>query len=209
MLDRARDIAREEQFLIGLRLLAGSEEPARAGEHYADLAGAIVRALLGQVARDFEGEHGSVPGGALAVVAMGKFGSREMTAVSDLDLLIIYDFDPDHPDSDGPRPLAAPRYYTRLSQRLIAALTVATRRGTLYDVDMRLRPSGNQGPLATQFRGFLRYQSEEAETWERMALTRARVVAGDAALGDRIAATIRAQLMQPTELQRSDARSRQ
>ena len=197
MLDRARDVAREEQFLIGLRLLAGSEEPARAGEHFADLADAIVRALLGQVAGDFEAEHGSVPGGALAVVAMGKLGSREMTAVSDLDLLIIYDFDPEHPDSDGPRPLAAPRYYTRLSQRLIAALTVATRRGPLYEVDMRLRPSGNQGPLATQLSGFLRYQSEEAETWERMALTRARVVAGDAALGDKIAAIIRAQLMRP------------
>ena len=197
VLDRARDIAREEQFLIGLRLLAGSEEPARAGQHYADLAGAIVRALLGQVAGDFEVEHGCVPGGALAVVAMGKLGSREMTAVSDLDLLIIYDFDPEHPDSDGPRPLAAPRYYTRLSQRLIAALTVATRRGTLYDVDMRLRPSGNQGPLATQFRGFMRYQSDEAETWERMALTRARVIAGDVALGHRIDAIIREQLLRP------------
>ncbi len=197
VLDRARDVAREEQFLIGLRLLAGSEDPARAGEHYADLAGAIVRALLAQVAADFEADHGSVPGGALAVVAMGKFGSREMTAVSDLDLLIIYDFDPEKPESDGQRPLAAPRYYTRLSQRLIAALTVATRRGTLYEVDMRLRPSGNQGPLATQFRGFLHYQSQEAETWERMALTRARVVAGDAALGQRIAATIRDELLRP------------
>ncbi len=197
VLDRARDIAREEQFLIGLRLLAGSEEPARAGQHYADLAGAIVRALLGQVASDFEVEHGCVPGGAVVVVAMGKLGSREMTAVSDLDLLIIYDFDPEHPDSDGPRPLAAPRYYTRLSQRLIAALTVATRRGALYDVDMRLRPSGNQGPLATQFRGFLRYQSDEAETWERMALTRARVIAGDVALGHRIDAIIREQLLRP------------
>ncbi len=194
VLDRARDIAREEQFLIGLRLLAGSEDAALAGQHYADLAGALVRSLLSQVSRDFEAEHGRVPGGVLAVVAMGKFGSREMTAASDLDLLIIYDFDPDHPDSDGPRPLSASRYYTRLSQRLIAALTVATRRGTLYDVDMRLRPSGNQGPLATQFSGFLRYQSEEAETWERMALTRARVVAGDPAFCDRIAATIRAQL---------------
>ena len=197
VLDRARDVAREEQFLIGLRLLAGLEEPARAGQHYADLAGAIVRALLDQVAGDFEAEHGSVPGGTLAVVAMGKLGSREMTAVSDLDLLIIYDFDSEHPDSDGPRSLAAPRYYTRLSQRLIAALTVPTRRGALYDVDMRLRPSGNQGPLATQLRGFVRYQSDEAETWERMALTRARVIAGDAALGHRIDAIIREQLLRP------------
>ncbi len=197
VLDRARDVAREEQFLIGLRLLAGSEDPTRAGERYADLADAVVRALLGQVQSDFEAEHGSVPGGAVAVVAMGKLGSREMTAVSDLDLLIIYDFDPAHSDSAGPRPLAAPRYYTRLSQRLIAALTVATRRGSLYEVDMRLRPSGNQGPLATQLTGFLRYQSEEAETWERMALTRARVIAGDAALGRRIAAIIREQLLRP------------
>ena len=197
LLDRARDVAHEEQFLIGLRLLAGSEEPAHAGERFAHLAGAIVRALLAQVVGDFEAEHGSVPGGAMAVVAMGKFGSREMTAVSDLDLLIIYDFDPERPDSDGPRPLVASRYYTRLSQRLIGALTVATRRGPLYAVDMRLRPSGNQGPLATQLRGFLQYQADAAETWEQMALTRARVVAGDAALGARIAAIVRAQLMRP------------
>ena len=114
---------------------------------------------------------------------MGKLGSREMTASSDLDLLVIYDADPDGPDSDGPRPLAPSRYYTRLTQRLIGALTAPTRRGPLYAVDMRLRPSGNQGPLATRFSGFVQYQAGEAETWERMALTRARVVAGDAGLG--------------------------
>lgn len=122
---------------------------------------------------------------------MGKLGSREMTASSDLDLLVVYDADPDGPDSDGPRPLAASRYYTRLTQRLIAALTAATRRGLLYTVDMRLRPSGNQGPLATRFRGFVQYQAEEAETWEHMALTRARVVAGDPDLGARIEVAIR------------------
>ncbi|MGI3898952.1 MAG: bifunctional [glutamine synthetase] adenylyltransferase/[glutamine synthetase]-adenylyl-L-tyrosine phosphorylase [Janthinobacterium lividum] len=199
VLDRTRDVAREESFLIGLRLLAGSVAPSRAGEAYSDLAGAILRALLERTEADFAADHGRIAGGALAVVAMGKFGSREMTASSDLDLLVIYDADPDGPDSDGPRPLAPSRYYTRLAQRLIGALTVPTRRGPLYEVDMRLRPSGNQGPLATRFSGFVQYQAGEAETWERMALTRARVVAGDASLGTRIGGAIRAALTRPSE----------
>ena len=191
VLDRARDVAREESFLIGLRLLSGTLAPRRAGEAFADLAAAILRALLDRVERDFARDHGRVPGGSLAVVAMGKLGSREMTAASDLDLLVVYDADPDGPESDGSRPLAASRYYTRLTQRLIAALTAATRRGPLYAVDMRLRPSGNQGPLATRFRGFVQYQAEDAETWEHMALTRARVVAGNPDLGSRLATAIR------------------
>jgi len=118
----------------------------------------------------------------MVVVAMGKLGSREMTAASDLDLLLIYDFPPDAAESNGARPLGANLYYSRLTQRLLAALTVPTRAGKLYDVDMRLRPSGNKGPLATQFSSFARYQRDEAEIWEHMALTRARVVAGDASL---------------------------
>lgn len=199
VLDRARDVAREESFLIGLRLLSGAIAPNRAGEAYSDLGGAILRALLDRTEADFAADHGRVPGGALAVVAMGKLGSREMTASSDLDLLVIYDSDPDAPDSDGPRPLAPSRYYTRLAQRLIGALTAPTRRGPLYAVDMRLRPSGNQGPLATRFSGFVQYQAGEAETWERMALTRARVVAGDAGLGARIEGAIQAALLRPPD----------
>ena len=197
-LDRARDVAREESFLIGLRLLSGAVEPRRAGECYSDLAAAILRALLAQVSADFAVDHGRIPGGKLVVVAMGKLGSREMTATSDLDLLAVYDADPAGPDSDGPRPLAAPRYYTRLAQRLIAALTTATRRGLLYQVDMRLRPSGNQGPLATRFSSFVQYQAGEAETWERMALTRARVVAGDPELGSRFERAVRSCLARPS-----------
>ena len=199
VLDRARDIAREESFLIGLGLLSGAIAPRRAGERYADLAAAVLRGLLVRVTGEFEADHGRVPGGTLAVVALGKLGSREMTAASDLDLMVIYDADPAGPESDGPRPLAASRYYIRLTQRLIAALTAATRRGPLYAVDMRLRPSGTQGPVATQFRSFVHYQAEEAETWEQMALTRARVVAGDAGLGLRIAAAVRASLMRPRD----------
>jgi glutamate-ammonia-ligase adenylyltransferase len=105
-----------------------------------------------------------------------------MTAASDLDLILLYDFDEPRPESDGARPLHALQYYTRLTQRLISALTVATRRGQLYEVDMRLRPSGRKGPVATQFRAFVDYQRNAAETWEHMALTRARVIGGDGPL---------------------------
>ncbi len=113
---------------------------------------------------------------------MGKLGSREMTAASDLDLIVIYDFPKTPRASDGRRPLAPALYYARLTQRLVAALTAPTKAGRLYEVDLRLRPSGRKGPLATSLSAFARYQREEAETWEHMALTRARVVAGDATL---------------------------
>jgi glutamate-ammonia-ligase adenylyltransferase len=109
--------------------------------------------------------------------------------------MLIYDFDPARPESDGSRPLHAVQYYTRLAQRLISALTVPTRRGRLYEVDMRLRPSGRQGPLATQFASFIDYQTKEAETWEHMALTRARPVAGEFQLGTEVSDAIRAVLM--------------
>ncbi len=124
------------------------------------------------------------------MLAFGKLGSRETTAASDLDLVVVYDFDPARATSDGPRRLDAPTYFTRLTQRLVAALTAPTRRGRLYDVDMRLRPSGRQGPLATKLSAFAAYQRTTAATWEHLALTRARVVAGDPGLAARIEAAI-------------------
>jgi glutamate-ammonia-ligase adenylyltransferase len=189
ILDRARDFAAEDMFLIGVRLLSGALDPDRAGRAYSALAEAIVGALLERVGEAFAEEHGRMPGGRVALVGMGKLGSREMTAASDLDLILIYDF-PEAAESTGRRPLPAVLYYTRLTQRLVSALTAPTKAGRLYDVDLRLRPSGRKGPLATQFGGFSHYQSEEAETWEHMALTRARVIAGDAALAEDIDKTI-------------------
>jgi [glutamine synthetase] adenylyltransferase / [glutamine synthetase]-adenylyl-L-tyrosine phosphorylase len=120
-----------------------------------------------------------VPGGCVALRGMGRLGSREMTANSDLDLLLLYDHDPAAEESDGPKPLPVSVYYIRLTQRLIAALSAPMGEGVLYDVDFRLRPSGNKGPLATHIGAFRKYQENEAWTWERMALTRSRSVAGD------------------------------
>ncbi len=186
-LDMTREFRQEEAFLIGLRLFSGLITPAAAGEAFSALAAALVRATLAHVVAAFAETYGRIAGGRCIVLAMGKLGSHEMTAASDLDLIIIYDFNEDRPESDGARSLHALPYYTRLAQRLISALTVTTRKGRLYDVDMRLRPSGRQGPIATQFSSFVTYQMKEAETWEHMALTRARIIAGDATLAREVA----------------------
>jgi glutamate-ammonia-ligase adenylyltransferase len=133
---------------------------------------------------------------------MGRLGSREMTLASDLDLIVIYDSPPNSEVSDGVHPLPVASYYARLSQRLIGAITAPTAEGPLYAVDMRLRPSGASGPIASSLAGFARYQRESAWTWEHMALTRARPVAGDAALCRRITAMIADVLGSPRDPRR-------
>jgi glutamate-ammonia-ligase adenylyltransferase len=191
VLDRARRIVHEQSFLIGVRVLTGSIGAAQAGGAYALLAERMIAAMQAEVEREMAKVHGRVPGGAMAVVAMGKLGGREMTAASDLDLIVVYDYDPGATMSDGLKPLSPTHYYTRLTQRLISALTAQTAEGNLYAVDMRLRPSGQQGPLAAQLAGFIGYQQTEAWTWEHLALTRARVVSGPPALRAAVAQAIR------------------
>ena len=115
-----------------------------------------------------------------------------MTAGSDLDLIIVYDYAGEGAQSDGAKSLPGPQYYSRFTQRLIAALSAETAEGSLYQVDMRLRPSGNQGPVATRLSSFVAYQQGSAWTWEHLALTRARVVTGPAALRRQIDDTIKA-----------------
>jgi glutamate-ammonia-ligase adenylyltransferase len=199
VLDRARLIANEQAFLIGVRILTGTVSAGQAGGAYALLAEVMIEAMQEAVEREMAKAHGRVRGGAAAVIAMGKLGGREMTAASDLDLMLIYDFDPKAVQSDGSRPLPPIQYYTRLTQRLISAFTSQTAEGKLYDVDMRLRPSGQKGPVATQFSSFIHYQSHEAWTWEHMALTRARVVSGPPALGAAVEKAIRDVLRRPRD----------
>jgi glutamate-ammonia-ligase adenylyltransferase len=190
-LDRIRDAARQMRFVTGARLLSGVLSPAQAGEAYAAIARAVIRASFEEVRRAFEAEHGIVPGSRITILGLGRLGSRELTAGSDLDLVVIYDFDEDTRESSGPRSLDAVVYYTRLTQRLVSALTVPTRRGLLYEVDLRLRPQGGKGPVASQFKGFVNYQRSEADLWEHMALTRARVLAGDDAFGIEVSEAVR------------------
>jgi glutamate-ammonia-ligase adenylyltransferase len=180
VLDRLRIFAAEQKFLIGVRLLAGSIDAARAGKAFSDLADLTIAAALDAVSAEIAVRHGKVPGGKVAILGLGKLGSRELTAGSDVDLILLYDHDQAGEDSDGEKPLAPSHYYARVTQRLIAAVSAPTAEGVLYELDLRLRPSGNKGPVAVHIDAFRKYQEKEAWTWEHMAMTRARSVAGDA-----------------------------
>ncbi len=198
-LDRARIIGSEQAFLIGVRVLSGTISASLAGGAYAELAGQLIHALGARVESELVRAHGDIAGGGAVVIAMGKLGGCEMTAASDLDLIVVYDFDPSVTQSDGDRPLAPSQYYARYTQRLISALSVPTAEGPLYEVDMRLRPSGQKGPVAAQLSSFIDYHARESWTWEHMALTRARVIAGSPALATEVEAAIRTVLVQPRD----------
>ena len=197
-LDLARVWTKERHFRIGVHLLRGLADAEEAGVAYSAVAEAVISVLLPLVEADFASRHGPVPGDGATVVAMGKLGSREMTATSDLDLIVIYDA-AGAETSEGRRPLSVSTYFVRLTQALIASLSAPMAEGILYRVDMRLRPSGRQGPVATSLAGFRRYQAEEAWTWEHLALTRARVVAGPPALGARVQEAIGEVLTRPRD----------
>jgi glutamate-ammonia-ligase adenylyltransferase len=199
LLERIRAFGLEYMFLIGVRILSGTVTARQAGEAFARLADAVLRAVHRAVTENFTAAYGTMQDGETAVLAMGKLGGYEMTATSDLDLILVYDFDAAQPDSSGPRSLYGAQYFARLTQRLINALTAQTNYGALYSVDMRLRPSGRAGPVATQIEGFVSYQENEAWTWEHMALTRARVVSASPAFRARVEAVIRAVLQRPRD----------
>jgi glutamate-ammonia-ligase adenylyltransferase len=189
-LDRARRIGQEQAFLIGVRILSRTIGADQAGGAYACLAQSLIQSLQGQVEQELIRQHGRIKGGGAVVIAMGKLGGMEMTAASDLDLIIVYDFDEDAGPSDGEKPLSGGQYYARFTQRLISALSAQTAEGSLFEVDMRLRPSGHSGPVATHFDGFVEYQQNQAWTWEHLALTRARLVSGPEGLVKKVEAAI-------------------
>jgi glutamate-ammonia-ligase adenylyltransferase len=191
LLDRARAFGQEQMFLIGARVLSGTVSAEQAGEAFARLADVLIRAVHRAVEDQFALTHGRIAGQQSVVLALGKLGGREMTATSDLDLIIVYDFDENEPQSDGARSLYGSHYFARLTQRLISAMSAPTNYGALYHVDMRLRPSGRSGPVATMLGSFEHYQENEAWTWEHLALTRARVVSGSPAFATRVEKVIR------------------
>ncbi|PLL13489.1 glutamine-synthetase adenylyltransferase [Tabrizicola sp. TH137] len=176
-LDAARRVMKEWHFRVGVHHLRGLVDAFEAAKHYADLAEAVIAALWPVVCAEFARKHGPLPGRGAVVLGMGSLGAARLNAGSDLDLIVIYDAGGVEM-SEGPRPLATRAYYARLTQALVTALTAPMAEGRLYEVDMRLRPSGRQGPVATSVQSFTSYQEEEAWTWEHLALTRARPLAG-------------------------------
>lgn len=202
-LDRLRIFAAEQRFLIGIRLLTGAIDGVRAGRAFSDLAELMIDRALNAVMKEFTIRHGRIAGGRIAVLAMGKLGSRELTAGSDIDIILLYDHDADADYSDGEKQLAASQYYIRLTQRLIAALSAPMAEGVLYEVDMRLRPSGNKGPVATHIEAFGKYQRNDAWVWEHMALTRARSIAGDQSFRNEIDTEVDAILAIPSAVKKT------
>ncbi len=180
-LDAARRWAKEWHFRIGVHHLRGLIGAEEAGRQYADLAEASLAALYPQVQANFALKHGDAPGRGAMVLGMGSLGAARLNATSDLDLIVIYDADGVE-QSEGRRPLASRTYYARLTQAMVTAATAQMAEGRLYEVDMRLRPSGTQGPVATSLASFRDYQQTQAWVWEHLALTRARPVAGQAAV---------------------------
>lgn len=171
-LDSWRRYHREQSFLTGHRLLHGLIRSDEAAEVWTRLADDTICFMSAVAVAETTRRYGDVPG-RWGVFGMGKLGGEEMTAGSDLDIIVIYDS-----SADG-----AQTWFTRFTQRLITGLTAPTAEGELYEADMRLRPSGRAGPVAVSLPAFKHYQNEEAWTWEHMALTRLRFVAGDEALG--------------------------
>ncbi|HRO02473.1 MAG TPA: glutamine-synthetase adenylyltransferase, partial [Terricaulis sp.] len=191
-LNVARRFQREEAFRISVQLLEGLADSGQAGAAHAELAEACVSAMTHVAIEEVERQHGPQPG-AYAVFALGKFGGRELSDNADLDQMAVY-------DAPGEQQgLGAPEFYTRVTQRLISALSAPTEEGALYEIDTKLRPSGSKGPVAVRLSSFERYYAEEAWTWEMQALTRLRPVAGDAELGARAMAVAHAALARPRD----------
>jgi len=194
VLDRVRLRVNERRFALGAQLVVARTDPIEAAEGYSRIAEAAINVLAAAATQEFERRHGRVAGSELLVMGLGRLGGEALTHASDLDL--VYLFSGTHEaESDGPKPLRATDYFNRLAPRVTAALSVPTAAGPLYDVDTRLRPSGEDGMLAVSLEGFERYQREQAWTWEHMALLRARPLygstAGRAALGSIILETLR------------------
>ena len=186
ILDATRRWANDMRFALGLELLRGTLPPDETARRFTAVADACVGALLDATRAEFEEAHGGFPDGGFALLAYGKWGSSDLTLGSDLDMAAVYGVPGDTTHSDGARPLWASTYHSRLVQRLQTAVTSQTGEGSLFKVDLRLRPSGNDGPLASEVDGFERYHREDAWTWEHMALVRMRAAVGTPGLRERL-----------------------
>jgi glutamate-ammonia-ligase adenylyltransferase len=198
-LDVARRWTNDKKFQLGVHILGNITKADAAGPMFADVADVVLRALIPWAEEEFAHQHGHIPGAEMAVIAFGKLGGREMMVGSDLDLVFVYRNPAGTALSDGRWPLSPHEYYARLSRRLISAITALTAEGRLYQVDMRLRPSGSSGPIASSLEAFKEYQEGAAWTWEHQALTRARVIAGPRALRRPLEETMREVLTRPRD----------
>lgn len=188
-LDRIRQVVGEERFALGVQLIEARHDPLEIAAGLSRVAEAALQVAADAACAEFEQAHGRIPDTDLLILGLGRLGGGALTHASDLDLVYLFSGDIGL-ESDGRRPLSASLYYNRLAQRVTGALSVPTAEGALYEVDTRLRPMGNQGPIAVSLESFARYQQESAWTWEHMALCRARPVYGSPEAQARLIAAI-------------------
>ncbi|MCI5049614.1 MAG: bifunctional [glutamine synthetase] adenylyltransferase/[glutamine synthetase]-adenylyl-L-tyrosine phosphorylase [Rickettsiales bacterium] len=172
-----RTFKNERHFQAGVHLMQGITEPKDITSYLSDIAEVICEKVLELVSEEFAENRGKIAQSAVAIIAMGKLGSRELTFGSDLDLVIVYDAEDMLAESDGEKPIDARTYFNRLTSRIVTALTMLTPEGVLYEVDTRLRPAGVDSLIATPYPALEKYFEESAWTFEFMALTKARIVA--------------------------------
>ncbi len=189
-LDCLRRFRNEEFLRIALSDLYGQMTQGEGAKQLSWVAEVCLEQAIRMARRELVSRFGApfaedAPGDAeptaFAVVGMGKLGGLELNYHSDLDIIFVYDSEGRNRPVAGTDPnrfrdLSNHEYFAKLAQRIISALTLVTREGTVYEIDTRLRPSGNQGPLVTSLSAFERYHQEMAQPWERQAMTKARVV---------------------------------
>lgn len=202
ILDIIRRWAREKRFHAGIHALRQMSEPADISAYLADIAETALRQLIPATEADFARTHGRIKDGNFMLLAMGSFAARRMFTDSDIDIVAVYDIPDTDRQSDGEKPLSPASYYIRLTQRLISAITAPTSESILYNVDARLRPAGNDGPLAVSLHGFIEYHDKHAWTWEHMSLIRHRVIYGEKKSAQKLSRGIHAILSRPRDGQK-------
>lgn len=205
-LDKIRRWAKDYRFITGIHILKSKSPVADCHRCLSDIADLSLQVLLPRIEADFAAKYGKVDDASFALLALGKCGSRQMTFTSDIDLIAIYDGPSDGLSQGGQKSLSIAQYYMRLTQRLITACHAQMAEGRLYELDLRLRPAGEAGPIATSFDAFQHYYANDAWTWEFMSLLRSRMIAGDATLSDKVMTYIQTALTEKrdTEKQRID-----
>jgi glutamate-ammonia-ligase adenylyltransferase len=199
ILDITRRWTNDHKFRIGIQVLRGITDGIAAGLALTSVAETVIRVLVPAVEDEFAAQHGRIAGAGMSAIAYGKLGGRELMHGSDLDLVFLYDHADDVDASDGKKPLAPSVYFMRLAQRIVSAISAPTGEGKLYEIDLRLRPSGNKGPIAIRLGGYFDYLKDSAWTWEFMALTRARPISGPTELQAQIFAGIHDLLTMPRD----------
>jgi len=188
-LDVLRRFKHEQILNIGVRHLSGEIESPAARWLVAQLAeaclDAAVRIALSEMTRKFGGFHAGEPL-PFTIIGMGKLGGMEMTYLSDVDVIFVYDF----PSAQIGR-FSTHEWFTRLASRIISILTVPTAEGSVFAIDTRLRPSGNKGPLVSSLASFRDYHRTTSELWEKQALIKARPVTGPPELAEEVKAIVR------------------